>query len=174
MKRSAEYAFSANDPGDKQIRPSQDLTPDTSLPLTEEYLAQFDMASGVNPVFPAPSITSTSRSRSSSPQKLSESTYRSRTLSRAGIYVDVNVPEGVRDRINIALETPTANAATLRDLASKLQQKSMKLTAAQAGEADRTSLLHDIVEQLMPSNLLLAQNRGIKILLYTSSHQLRN
>ncbi|GLA13316.1 hypothetical protein AnigIFM62618_010303 [Aspergillus niger] len=119
------------------------------------------MASGVNPVFPAPpSITSTSRSRSSSPQKLSESTYRSRTLSRAAIYVDVvNVPGEVQNRINTALETRTADAATLENLASKLQQKSMKLTAAQAGEADWTSLLHDIMEQLMPPNLRLVQNR---------------
>ncbi|PYH30153.1 uncharacterized protein BO87DRAFT_429823 [Aspergillus neoniger CBS 115656] len=131
------------------------------------------MASGVNPVFPAPSsVTSTSRSRSSSPQKLGESTYRSRTLFRAGIYVDVvNVPEEVQDRINTALGTRTADTVTLSDLASKLQQKSLKLTAAQAGEADWTSLLHDIMEQLMPSDLLLAQNRDWQPDLKPKVHQ---
>ncbi|PLB49729.1 hypothetical protein P170DRAFT_447332 [Aspergillus steynii IBT 23096] len=117
------------------------------------------MASGLNTSLPPPSTSSLSRSRSSSPQKPSESTYRMRTLLRAGIYVDVDVPEEVKDQINIALQTPPTDAATLERLVSKLQHVSMELTAAQAGETEWTDLLYEIVKGLKPINLLVARNR---------------
>ncbi|KAL2824302.1 hypothetical protein BDW59DRAFT_173021 [Aspergillus cavernicola] len=92
--------------------------------------------------------------KSSSPRKPSESNYRTRTLFRAGIYVDVNMPQEVQDQINVALQTPPINAATLEFLASKLQRKSMELTAAQAGETEWAGLVYQVLEGLTSTNLL--------------------
>ncbi|KAL4736032.1 hypothetical protein BDV11DRAFT_207960 [Aspergillus similis] len=118
------------------------------------------MAAGqLNTTFPPPSTSSVSRSRSSSPRKPSDSTYRTRTLFRAGILVDVKVPEEIQDTINIVLQSPPAEAATLKSLASKLQNESMELSMAQAGETEWTDLLHEIVKGLKSSNLLVARNR---------------
>ncbi|KKK19563.1 hypothetical protein AOCH_004596 [Aspergillus ochraceoroseus] len=95
MKRTADRTFSAHE-FEKQAKLAPDPTPYARFPLKEEYLAQLNMAAGLNTASPH-SISSLSRSRSSSLQKLSESIYRTRTLFRAGIYIDVNAPEEVRD-----------------------------------------------------------------------------
>ncbi|PYH82451.1 hypothetical protein BO82DRAFT_382947 [Aspergillus uvarum CBS 121591] len=90
---------------------------------------------------PPPSLSSVStrRSRSSSPRKPSESTYRARTLFRARIYVDAKAPQ--------------------RTLAAKLQSQSMEWAATQAGEAEWAESIHEALNGLKSSHLVIARNR---------------
>ncbi|PKY05492.1 hypothetical protein P168DRAFT_232923 [Aspergillus campestris IBT 28561] len=117
------------------------------------------MTTGSNTTFLPASVSSISRSQSSSPRKPSESACRTQTLFRAGIYVDVDLPEEVQHQINIVLATPPANAPTLERLASELQRESMELTAAQAGESDWTVLLRETLKGLKSTKLMVALNR---------------
>ena len=176
MKRRAGSAGS--ECGPREVKPSQaSLSP--TVPLKREYLLQLEAElnhsssmtqpvglgpQGLRTVLPPPSLTSvsTKRSRSSSPRKPSESAYRARTLFRAGIHVDVIVPRQIQSHINLALEQPPPAAlATIGHLASKLQRESMDLTAAQAGEAEWTDLMHEILKELKSTDVMVARNRGI-------------
>ncbi|KAE8139418.1 hypothetical protein BDV38DRAFT_242625 [Aspergillus pseudotamarii] len=53
------------------------------------------------------------------PDPLSDSTYRKQALFGAGIYNDMNVPEEVQHKMNIAVQT-SVDTSTLESLASKL------------------------------------------------------
>ncbi|PLN82101.1 hypothetical protein BDW42DRAFT_167649 [Aspergillus taichungensis] len=158
MKRSIDGSLSTHG-SNKQAKLAHSSSSLTRLPLTEEYLAQLNMATGSNTTFLPPSVSSVSRSRSSSPRKPSESAYRTRALFRAGILVDVRVPEEVQHQINIILGTGPTSAPTLECLASKLQRESMELTAAQAGESEWTDLLHEILKGLKSKTLIVVRNR---------------
>lgn len=160
MKRSIDESSSTHEL-DKQAKLTHSPSSLTRLPLTEEYLAQLNMATGSNTTFLPPSVASVSRSRSSGPEEPSDSAYRTRTLFRAGILVDVDVPEEVQNQINTVLGTPPANASTLEHLASKLQRESMELTAVQAGASEWTNLLHEILKDLKSTMLMVVRNRGI-------------
>ncbi|PLB34270.1 uncharacterized protein BDW47DRAFT_120483 [Aspergillus candidus] len=126
---------------------------------THELDKQAKLTHRSNTTFLPPSVASVSRSRSSGPEEPSDSAYRTRTLFRAGILVDVDVPEEVQHQINTVLGTPPANASTLEHLASKLQRESMELTAVQAGASEWMSLLHEILKDLKSTMLMVVRNR---------------
>ncbi|PYI29956.1 hypothetical protein BP00DRAFT_221651 [Aspergillus indologenus CBS 114.80] len=118
-------------------------------------------ADGGPTMLPPPSLSSVStrRSRSSSPRQPSESTYRARTLFRAGIYIDVKAPQAVDDRIQFVLRTRPADHGTLKLLAAKLQCQSMEWAATQAGEAEWAGSMHEALNALKSTSLVIARNR---------------
>lgn len=160
MKRNIDDSLSTHE-FENHAKLTHNSSSLTRLPLTEEYLAQLNMAKGSNTTFLPPSVSPVSRSRYSSPREPSESVYRTQTLFRAGILVDVDVPEEVQHQINIVLGTPPPNASTFERLASKLQRESMELTAAQAGVSEWMTLLHEILKDLKSTVLVVVRNRGI-------------
>ncbi|GMF78308.1 unnamed protein product [Aspergillus oryzae] len=142
----------------KQSELLDDQFPLVCLPLTKENLTLLNMSTESNTMPPPRSVSSLSRSSSS--QRLSDSTYRKRVLSRAGIKVDANLPMEVQNQINIILQTPPVDTSTLESLALKLQSDSNELIATQAGEEEWTSLLQDIVKALKSTTIHCARSRG--------------
>lgn len=142
----------------KQSELLDDQFPLVCLPLTKENLTLLNMSTESNKMPPPRSVSSLSRSSSS--QRLSDSTYRKRVLSRAGIKVDANLPMEVQNQINIILQTPPVDTSTLESLALKLQSDSNELIATQAGEEEWTSLLQDIVKALKSTTIHCARSRG--------------
>ncbi|KAF9886781.1 hypothetical protein FE257_011158 [Aspergillus nanangensis] len=161
---------------DDEAKQSHASSPSTISPLTKEYLSQLQSELGgslsmaqvqkalrnCSIALSSSSLPSGSirKSASSCPRDEIELIYRADTLSRTRIHIDVGLPGETQKQINGLLEeAPLAPAATIESLASKLQRKSMKLIAAQAWGTDWTTLMYQIVNELMPTNLVVVAKR---------------
>lgn len=121
------------------------------------------------------SISSLSSTRSPSPSpakqrafsKLNDSTYRTGTLFRASIFIDVEMPRAVSDLVSSVLDVSEPRSVQVEDMAWRLQRESVELAALQAGKAEWTEVFHDAIKELKSPDLLSVRNRGET---YLSSH----
>ncbi|RAL07784.1 uncharacterized protein BO97DRAFT_473382 [Aspergillus homomorphus CBS 101889] len=109
---------------------------------------------------PSSTRSSSQRSRSSSPSRLSETQYRNGPLKRAKIYIDEESPTDIVDyAINRAFHSLHDNDDSPLPASEKLWSKSKELVRNSSGEAEWTQALYAVIDDIRPTGLKVVINR---------------
>ncbi|EON68425.1 hypothetical protein W97_07749 [Coniosporium apollinis CBS 100218] len=107
--------------------------------------------------------SATSRSRSSSPSKLTSQNYRAQVLKRVDIHVDVDVPDATREQLLPPAPAAALSNDAIQSVAGELYKGARELLERQtANEAEWVGLLNTAIHGLMreiPDQLCCLPNR---------------
>jgi hypothetical protein len=107
----------------------------SSIELIDNWLSHFEDTAQLETVSDAASISTrpprssaTSRSRSSSPSKLTSQNYRAQVLKRVDIHVDIDVPDATREQLLPRVLPFALSDTTIQSVAKELYQHSRELS----------------------------------------------